>query len=170
MDTEKGIKLYYVDLHQDDPKKATMRKLERFRMAKKISVREAGRCLVITPFSDRIFLAADSWEAQRSGIALIEGSWNRKDTLEKLRFRNTRRLPLLLAVNPVNYGKVGLLSSVEAAAAALFITGNRKQAEAILSKFSWGQTFISTNLQPLEEYSGCRDSESVEKAEKDFFG
>jgi pre-rRNA-processing protein TSR3 len=58
---------------------------------------------------------------------------------------NGRRLPPLIAANPVNYGKWEKLSSAEAIAAALFITKFEDVANLILSKFSWGVEFIKIN-------------------------
>ena len=56
-----------------------------------------------------------------------------------------RKLPQLLAANNVNYGRWEKLSSVEALAAGLILTGYLKKALVLLSKFSWGLTFIEIN-------------------------
>lgn len=59
----------------------------------------------------------------------------------------------MLAGNPTNYGIIGRLSTAEAIAAALIITGFRDQGEKILSLFKWGSTFLSLNEDPLESYA-----------------
>ena len=80
-----------------------------------------------------------------------------------------RRLPLLLAANPINYGKISKLSSAEALYSALFITDFISQASQILSIFKWGKSFISLNASPLEEYRLVKNYENISKIEKEFF-
>lgn len=41
------------------------------------------------------------------------------------------------------------------------ISGHKEEAEFYLSKFSWGHSFLSLNLELLEIYSECSDSASV---------
>jgi pre-rRNA-processing protein TSR3 len=41
------------------------------------------------------------------------------------------------------------------------ILGERKQAEEILAKFSWGHVFLELNREPLAEYAAARDSREV---------
>ena len=76
---------------------------------------------------------------------------------------------MLLAGNPTNYGIAGRLSTAEALAAALILTGFRKPAGVILSLFKWGETFLSLNKDPLEMYSAARSSE-LSVLEEEFFG
>lgn len=163
------VRIFFIDLHQDDPRKATMRKLERFGFAKKISPRGALNGLVLTPHAHDFLLTDDLYIASGGGIVLLEGSWKRSNTLDKFRFRHGRKLPLLMPVNPVNYGKPGLLSSVEALGAALFILGMEDYSVTVLEKFSWGIGFLDANREPLTEYSKCRDNESVLAVQQDFF-
>jgi pre-rRNA-processing protein TSR3 len=80
-----------------------------------------------------------------------------------------RRLPILLAGNPTNYGIAGRLSTAEALAAALILTGFRQPAGVILSLFKWGQTFLSLNQDPLEKYVAAKSPE-LSALEEDFFG
>ena len=54
-----------------------------------------------------------------------------------------RMLPLLLAANPVNWGKPGRLTTAEAMAAVLYLLGRQEQAEQILGLF--GGVNVSLN-------------------------
>lgn len=76
---------------------------------------------------------------------------------------------MLLPVNPVNYGKPGKLSSLEALAAALFIMGYNDPAGDIISKYSWSQNFIKTNIEPLNDYTKCNSNEDCIETEKLYF-
>ncbi len=75
---------------------------------------------------------------------------------------------LLLAANPVNYGKPFVLSSVEAFAAALVILGHPDEALAVLAKFAWGEQFMNLNREPLTAYAGAADSSAVVAAQAEF--
>ena len=61
-----------------------------------------------------------------------------------------------------------LIYSVEALAAAFYITGHQEIAEKYLSKFSWGHSFISLNQGLLDEYAKCKDADEVIKAQEAF--
>ena len=80
-----------------------------------------------------------------------------------------RRLPTLLASNPVNYAKLHKLSSVEALAAALYIMGFKNYAGRILASFKWGETFLTLNREPLEDYSKVETAAEISRAEAQFF-
>lgn len=162
-------RLLYAYLNQDDPKKSTMRKLERFGLVTKVPLGRAARTLSLTPYASLYLLPSDREIAIKTGLLLIDGSWNRITSIESLRLRYPRKLPVLVPVNPVNFGKPGKLSSVEAMAAALYIMGYMEEASAVLAKFNWGENFIPMNTQPLEEYMKCRTQEEVPVAEALFF-
>ena len=80
-----------------------------------------------------------------------------------------RTLPLLLAANPVNWGKPSKLSTVEAIAAACVLMGEYEQAEIILSKFRWGNRFLELNAEPLEAYSAAKSSAELVALQFEFF-
>ncbi len=79
-----------------------------------------------------------------------------------------RRLPALLAGNPTNYGVLGKLSTAEAFAAALFITGFESDSNRVLSLFKWGPTFLTLNREPLEAYARAT-LENLGEIEAEFF-
>merc|ERR1712093_17229 len=66
-----------------------------------------------------------------------------------------------MAANPVNYGKPFKLNCAEAYAACLYIVGFKDAARDVMSKFGWGESFISLNQSLLDEYADCADSEEV---------
>jgi pre-rRNA-processing protein TSR3 len=78
-------------------------------------------------------------------------------------------LPLLLAANPVNWGKPGKLSTVEALAASLYLLGNIDQARELLSKFRWGERFLELNQEPLEAYANAKSSSELVSLQFEFF-
>jgi pre-rRNA-processing protein TSR3 len=80
-----------------------------------------------------------------------------------------RTLPLLLAANPVNWGKPSKLSTVEAMAAACVLMGESTQAESLLSKFRWGNRFLELNAEPLEAYASAKSSSEMVALQFEFF-
>ena len=78
-------------------------------------------------------------------------------------------LPLLLAANPVNWGKPSRLSTVEAIAATLVLSGHATQAEEVLGCVRWGERFLELNAEPLEEYAGATSSSELVELQFEFF-
>ena len=161
------VLFYY--MHQDDPRKSTMKKLERFGLAKSVPLGKLNRAVTLTHDSERVLLPLFSEDVAIHGIGVLEGSWNRPETLSAIRMKKGVKLPTLLAANPVNYGKLFRLSSVEAVAAALFITGFQDFGAELLGKFTWGHVFYDLNREPLLEYSRCRSEAELRDAEEQFF-
>ena len=81
-----------------------------------------------------------------------------------------RALPLLVAANPVNYGKVSKLSTVEALASALYILGNQDQARELLGKFKWGPVFTELNKDLLKSYSKALKAKDIIDIQNEYFG
>ena len=160
-----NVTLYAYHAHQCDPKKCTAKKLARFgiiRLCNTIKKLPSG-AILLDPTAERAFSPADEEKAQK-GLIVLDCSWEEVERvfslLHKKRMRH-RALPFLLAANPVNYGRPFKLSGAEALAAALYILGQREQAEQILAKFKWGLGFLELNRAPLEDYSRAKDSKEV---------
>lgn len=161
-------------LYQDDPKKCTADKLVRLGMAKQIRALR-NDMIVLNPYSNYVLHKDDigSADSVRS-ICVIDCSWNKADKLLRspkyLLTGCARRIPALLAGNPINYSKIGRLSTVEALAGCYYILGLKEFAVELLNKFKWGHTFLELNLNPLEDYCKAKDKEEIMLLETEYFG
>ena len=76
----------------------------------------------------------------------LDCSWAQiEDSVEQVMNRTKlkgRMLPLLLAANPVNWGKPSKMTTAEALAASLYLIGKEDQARQLLSAFRWGEQFF----------------------------
>jgi pre-rRNA-processing protein TSR3 len=154
------IPLYAYRDNSCDPRKCTVKKLERaglITIFNKIQ-RIPRNTLLLDPTAEQALSPADRFVRS---ITALDCSWVVLDTGQVSSWRIRRALPFLVAANPVNFGKPCKLSSVEALAAALFILGERVQAEAILSKVNWGIRFLEVNEEPLNLYAAAKDSTEV---------
>lgn len=145
--------LYALHLHEDDPRRCTVLVLKKhglIRVFSRIS-QFPKNSIVLNPEALVVLTPEDKHIAVRHGITVIDTSWKSPDNsvFHLLKARFQRRLPTLLAANPVNYGTPNLLSSVEALAAALFILGFQDRAAEILSLFKWGGSFLELNRDLL---------------------
>ncbi len=154
-----------------DPKKCSALKLARHGLVRLLnSPRQIrGRPIVLNPFALKAFSPADQQQAAKSGVLILDCSWEAAIDLFQNRIRGEPRcLPYLVAANPINYGKVGKLSSVEAVASALFILGFPKAAEAALNLFKWGPHFLELNARPLQDYQSAADSSEVVERQREY--
>jgi len=168
---EKWMRLYVYHMKQCDPRKCTGAKLGRFGLAKLVYRIQSlpARAVILNPYSDKAFSPADRKIVEQYGLVAIDCSWAHADELLNLRKpKISRCLPYLITANPVNYGQVGKLSTVEAFAAALYIIEKREQAERLLSLYKWGSTLITLNREPLDLYSKANDSAEVISIQKQF--
>ncbi|MFZ1075826.1 MAG: DUF367 family protein [Nitrosotalea sp.] len=153
-------------LRQDDPTKCTAAKLVKFGLARPIR-RTIRPTMVLDPFAAKIVLKTDGNVV--NSITAIDCSWEfAKKTFTRNFSGFSRRLPPLLAGNPVNYAKIGKLTTAEAIAAALFIMGFDDQAHAILNKFKWGHTFFDLNQDLLKDYSNADTQEKTVEISNDY--
>ncbi|WP_255169069.1 DUF367 family protein [Natrononativus amylolyticus] len=152
----------------DDPKKCTARRLERFdRAILHRSMRRVPYGVVLNPHAERALSPADA-EAALDTLVALDCSW---ESAEKAAFSmpgEHRALPFLVAANPVNYGRPFRLTTVEALAAALSIFGERERAEELLEPFRWGETFLTLNEEPLRRYAACADSSEVVAVQSEY--
>ena len=140
---------------QDDPKKCTAKRLERFGFSSNYkSFRTLPpKGVVLDPFSDKVLTLNDSILAEVGGIVGVDCSWKMAEkTFSKLRLMGLepRKLPNIVPANPVNSGKIGKLSTAEAIASALMLCGKIDQAEKVMSIFKWGPAFIKLNSEIWE--------------------
>jgi pre-rRNA-processing protein TSR3 len=150
-----------------DPRKCTVKKLERYGFLKifnKIS-QIPRNTLLLDPTAEQALSPADKYA---KSITVLDCSWVVLDTGKVRSWRIRRALPFLVAANPVNFGKPCVLSSVEALAATLYIIGEKDRATEILLKVSWGIRFLEVNKEPLDLYSGAKDSSEVIKIQELF--
>jgi pre-rRNA-processing protein TSR3 len=153
-------------LKQDDPKKCTAAKLVKYKLAKNIK-KISKNTLVLDPFSSKTLLRNDRKRVK--SITAIDCSWNLADQTFTKQYPGLRRkLPPLFAGNPVNYSKIGKLSSVEAIAGAAFILGLNDLAQELLDKFKWGHTFYELNKELLDDYSKIESEEEIPQLLKEY--
>jgi len=153
-------------LKQDDPKKCTAAKLVKFQLAKNVK-KISKNTLVLDPFSSKTLLRND--RKRVNSITAIDCSWNLADETFTKQYPGLRRkLPPLFAGNPVNYSKIGKLTSVEAIAGAAFILGLNDLAQELLDKFKWGHTFYELNKELLDDYSKIESDEEIPQLLKEY--
>ncbi|TLX95999.1 MAG: DUF367 family protein [Thaumarchaeota archaeon] len=152
--------------NQDDPTKCTAAKLVKFGIAKKIN-RTSARTMVLDPFAEKIVLRTD--RDYIDSITAIDCSWELAQKTFLKKFGGlSRRLPPLLAGNPVNYSKIGKLTTAEAIAGVLYIMNFTNLADSILNKFKWGHTFLELNQDLLTEYSDAKTDDKVFEISKEY--
>jgi pre-rRNA-processing protein TSR3 len=165
------LRILIYDFHQDDPSKCTSAKLQKFHLARQLhSLKEIPRsAIVLNPSSNLTLSFQDRTLIQQHGLVGLDCSWNLSDGILQNNIKGeNRRLPTLLAGNPTNYSIRERLSTAEALAAALVITGFEKEAQRLLAIFNWGSTFLTLNKDPLESYSHTLPSE-LSKQEQEYF-
>jgi pre-rRNA-processing protein TSR3 len=164
------MNLFAILFQQDDPSKCTAIKLAKFHLIKSITQPRYDTVL-LNPFSKACLTKND--KDLSSSLCVIDCSWERSGKLLQnrkwLSYPHSRRLPALLAGNPINYAKLGKLSSVEALAGALIILGYNDKAALLLDKFKWGHTFYELNLYVLKEYARAENEEKIYEIQSEYF-
>ena len=171
-----SVPLHVVHLDQDDPRKCSARRMAKAGNAiLHFDVRRAPkRGFLLDPNSGKLMGPDDRKSIDRGGsIVALDCSWKRiGESLEAIS-RHTRlegrTLPVLLAANPVSWGKPGRLSTSEAFAASLFVLGREKQARIVLSSFPYGDSFFDLKYEPLIAYRDAKSNEELSEIQWEFF-
>jgi pre-rRNA-processing protein TSR3 len=161
---EKALKLTIYHAKQCDPKRCTGLRLKRRGFARVVSKARflPRRAVVLNPFSEIAFSPADRKRVEDFGLSALDCSWEHAEKVLLKQVRGTSRcLPILIAGNPVNFGKATKLTTAEALAGALYIAGFKQEAVDMLSIFTWGHSFLELNQALLENYASAQDSTEI---------
>ncbi len=164
-----GIVVYHA--RQCDPRKCSALKLKRHRLIRVVHrFRLLPRgAVVLNPFSEKAFSPADRERIEQKGLVALDYSWKCTEGSKAIPLiGEPRSLPYLVAANPVNYGTPTKLSTAEALAAALYISGYKEQAEQLLSMFKWGPEFIRLNQELLDAYAQAKSSTEIVQLQRKF--
>ena len=164
MEKAPKIRLTIYHANQCDPKGCTGTKLKRHGLARIVTKTRfmPKRAIILNPFGEIAFSPADRQRVADFGLAALDCSWEHAEKVLSHHVRGTARcLPVLIAGNPTNFAKATKLTTAEALAAALYITGFKDEAQELLSIFTWGHTFFELNATLLEDYAAAKDSTEI---------
>jgi len=163
------LKLHMLYFDQCDPKKCTGKKLERFNLLSQIKFSPNYKGILLTPTGKKILSISDKETILKKGICVIDCSWAKFSELNlNLNKIETRKLPFLVAVNPINFGKAFKLTCAEAFSASLFLAGFEKEAFFIMNFFKWGENFFKINKELFDLYRNVDDQGALEKIEEKY--
>ncbi|MGQ9726332.1 MAG: DUF367 family protein [Candidatus Bathycorpusculaceae bacterium] len=168
---QRRVKIVVYHAGQCEPKKCTALKLKRHGLIRIVYQMRflPKRAIVLNPFSEMAFSPADKERIEKFGLAALDCSWEHAEKVLSKHVRGTSRcLPILIAGNPVNFGKPTQLTTAEALAAALYIAGFKEEAVGLLSIFKWGHTFIEINKERLESYAKAKERCDIIKLQEKF--
>ena len=161
--------VFALEMGQDDPTKCTARKMINMDLARGVSRKfhASDKIIVLNPWAHRVLSPPDR---VAKSVLVVDAPWNLAQEVFFSRLGGKhRRLPILLAANPTNYARPGVLSSLEAVAATMYILGEVEEAERYLNIYKWGPTFLTLNQEPLEAYRRSRTEGKVLQAEREYF-
>jgi len=171
------VPIHAIWLAQDDPKKNTAVKLSRrgdLRLHERFN-QLPRKGIILEPLCGKVLGPEDHSLLLEDGGSLVglDCSWAQIDESVTQVMKRTklkgRMLPLLLAANPVNWGKPSKLTTAEALAASLYLIGEEEHARKLLSAFNWGEQFFVLNNEPLEAYRGANSSSELVDLQFEFF-
>ncbi len=170
------ISVHAVWLAQDDPKKNTAvlaSKRGNLRLHKRLNTLPK-RGIILEPLCGKVFGPEDHALLLKGGSLVgLDCSWAHIEESVQQVMKSTRlqprMLPLLLAANPVNWGKPGRLTTAEALATVLYLLGEREQAREVLGAFRWGERFFELNREPLDAYAEAKSSSELVDLQFEFF-
>ena len=163
------IKLSMLYFDQCDPKKCTGKKMERLGLLKEIKFNRNYGGILLTPNGKKISSIEDHDIIATKGICVIDCSWAKFEEMHlDLHKIETRSLPFMVAVNPVNFGKAYKLSCAEAFAACLFLGGFEKEARFIMDHFKWGEHFFKVNEELFLKYKGITSQDKLKEIQEKY--
>ena len=134
------IRVHAIWLAQDDPKKNTAvlaSKRGDLKLHKNMrNLPKKG--IILEPLCGKVLGPEDHelLTIRNGSLVGLDCSWahieSSVDTVMKKTRLIPRMLPLLLAANPVNWGKPGKLTTAEALSAALYLIGREEQSRNVL--------------------------------------
>ena len=170
------VPIHIIHLNQDDPKKCTARIISAAGLAKLHynTERAPSRGILLDPTCGNIQGPEEREIIDLGGsVVALDCSWKQIvpsiDTITNSTNLIPRTLPVLLAANPVSWGKPGRLTTAEAIAASLYILDRVEQAERILGKLPYGNQFLSLNREPLDAYCSAKTTEDLVGLQWEFF-
>ena len=155
MTDERPIRIEAIHLDQDDPKKCTAKKLERRGLIRcKTRITSAAKKgVLLDPLSKTLLSPSDVKLIRKGSLVALDCSWKKiQDSISiitKTTRLESRILPILLAGNPVSWGKRGRMSTAEALSASLYIIVYKDQALSILSPFKFNDALLDLNIELL---------------------
>ena len=162
------IPVLVYDKDQCDPKKCTAKRMEKFGLAKEVPLnRIPPGSVVLSPFGEKTLSPADVKYAHR-GLVVLDLTWTHIDEIPHIRGAKARKLPYLVAANPINWGKPWRLNSAEAVLASLIIMGQDEQAELFMPRFNWAPEFVTLNKALLDDYRTAKDSDDVQRMSDEY--
>ena len=163
------IKLSMLYFDQCDPKKCTGKKMERLGLLKEIKFSRNYGGILLTPNGKKICSIEDHDIIATKGICVIDCSWAKFEEMHlDLHKIETRSLPFMVAVNPVNFGKAYKLSCSEAFAACLYLGGFEKEARFIMDHFKWGEHFFKVNEELFNKYKGIKSQDELKQIQEKY--
>ena len=176
-DSMRDIPVHAIWLAQDDPKKNTVVSASKrgdIKMHKRFNT-VPRKGFILEPLCGKVFGPEDHEVLLNNGGSIVglDCSWAHiEESVEQVMKRTKlqpRMLPLLLAANPVNWGKPSKLTTAEALATILFLIGREEQARRVLGAFRWGERFFELNKEPLEAYAAAKSSAELVALQFEFF-
>jgi pre-rRNA-processing protein TSR3 len=162
---KRPIRLMVYHANDDDPKKCSAKKMHRLGHADLVTnpKKIPKQMVLLNPYSKKSLSMEDAEMAHHHGLLAVDCSWEHAEQVFSIihEHKINRSLPFLIAVNPVNYGKVLKLSTLEAFAAALMILNQDHQAEQILQIYKWAPHFLTMNKEPLKAYQKAKTSKEI---------
>ena len=171
------VPVHAIWLAQDDPKKNTAVRLSKrgdLKLHERFN-RLPRRGIILEPLCGKVLGPEDHSLLLEEGGSIVglDCSWAQiEDSVQQVMKRTKlkpRMLPLLLAANPVNWGKPSKMTTAEALAASLYLIGKEKQARSLLSAFRWGEQFFILNKEPLDAYRDAKSSSELVDLQFEFF-